>query len=415
MTSTAQIVGAGIGGVPGFGAAAAFGRPYARDETGSDERDVNRLPGRNSGDESEALPGRRPPETSETGRAATDVPRLPGQEGPPEGGPRRPLISGGAFTLAVAIGLALDELGRPEEPKPGEPDSGATAEDGDSSGEVGLDGLTEAERETVRDLQQRDAEVRRHEAAHAAAGGQYAGAPSFSYQTGPDGKRYAVGGEVSIDTSPVKGDPAATIQKAQQIKAAANAPADPSSQDRRVAAAANALQQSAQSELLAQQRAEREAAQAETAPTDTTPTATAPQAAPEAAAPAAPPAVTPTTPGPEASNPAPEAAAPAVPQAANSAPGNGPGNGPDTGPGPATTATGNTGATDVGTNDTGTPQGAAGPADAASGSPDPDAGTSEPDRDDDDRNGGFAAAAFSAAAASYRGPAQRPNLVSLAV
>ena len=55
----------------------------------------------------------------------------------------------------------------------------------------------------VRELQQSDAEVRRHEAAHAAAGGEFAGAPTFTYQTGPDGKRYAVGGEVSIDTSPV--------------------------------------------------------------------------------------------------------------------------------------------------------------------------------------------------------------------
>ncbi|MEQ9335590.1 MAG: putative metalloprotease CJM1_0395 family protein, partial [Miltoncostaeaceae bacterium] len=38
-------------------------------------------------------------------------------------------------------------------------------------------------------------ERRRPGAPHAAAGGQYAGAPSFTYQTGPDGKRYAVGGE----------------------------------------------------------------------------------------------------------------------------------------------------------------------------------------------------------------------------
>ena len=313
MTSTAQIVGAGIGGVPGFGAAAAFGRPFTRDEAGSDERGVDRLPGRGSDEEPEALPGRRPPEASEARRSATDVPRLPGQEGLPEGGLRRPLIVGGAFTLAVAIGLALDELGRPEDPKPGEASGDTASADGESSGEVGLDGLTEAEREVVRDLQQRDAEVRRHEAAHAAAGGQYAGAPSFSYQTGPDGKRYAVGGEVSIDTSPVKGDPAATIQKAQQIKAAANAPADPSSQDRRVAAAANALQQSAQSELLAQQRAERQAAEAETAPAD----GTTPSATPEAAPPAAPSGTPPTVPGPDIPNPAPEAAAWRAPRRRN--------------------------------------------------------------------------------------------------
>lgn len=112
--------------------------------------------------------------------------------------------------------------------------------------------LSEEEADQVRELKARDQEVRRHEQAHAAAGGAHAGAPSYQYQKGPDGQRYAVGGEVPIDVSPVAGDPGATVQKMRQVKAAANAPAQPSGQDRAVAATADAISQQAQAELLAQ-------------------------------------------------------------------------------------------------------------------------------------------------------------------
>ena len=65
--------------------------------------------------------------------------------------------------------------------------------------------LSEEERRLLNDLRARDAEVRAHEQAHLAAAGPYAnGAPTFEFQTGPDGWQYAVGGEVSIDTSPVR-------------------------------------------------------------------------------------------------------------------------------------------------------------------------------------------------------------------
>lgn len=111
--------------------------------------------------------------------------------------------------------------------------------------------LTDAEQVQVRELAARDREVRAHEQAHAAVGGQYAGAPSYEYQQGPDGKRYAVGGEVSIDTSPVSGDPEATIEKMEVVKRAALAPAEPSSQDRKVAQAADQQIQSSRAELQA--------------------------------------------------------------------------------------------------------------------------------------------------------------------
>jgi hypothetical protein len=111
-------------------------------------------------------------------------------------------------------------------------------------------GLSEEDQAKIRELTRRDQDVRSHEAAHAAAGGQYVkGGATFSYQKGPDGKMYATGGEVSIDTSPVKGDPQATISKMETIKRAALAPADPSGQDRSVASAASAAEGEARQEL----------------------------------------------------------------------------------------------------------------------------------------------------------------------
>ncbi len=101
----------------------------------------------------------------------------------------------------------------------------------------------------IAELVARDREVRSHEQAHAAAGGQYAGSPTYSFVKGPDGLNYAVGGEVSIDTAPVSGDPEATLRKAQVIRAAASAPAEPSPQDRRVAAQAASMEADARVEL----------------------------------------------------------------------------------------------------------------------------------------------------------------------
>ncbi len=99
--------------------------------------------------------------------------------------------------------------------------------------------LTPEEQRQVQELRKRDQEVRQHEAAHKAAAGQYAqGAAMFTYQIGPDGKRYAVGGEVKVDTSPIPGDPEATIRKMETIQRAALAPKDPSAADRATAAQA---------------------------------------------------------------------------------------------------------------------------------------------------------------------------------
>lgn len=112
------------------------------------------------------------------------------------------------------------------------------------------------ERQEIEQLKQTDREVRAHEAAHANVGGQLAGAPQLSYKTGPDGKRYAVSGEVSISTSKVANNPRATIDKMEQVKRAALAPANPSAQDFKVAAIAGQIANQALSELNLEQREE---------------------------------------------------------------------------------------------------------------------------------------------------------------
>ncbi|ABS08454.1 putative metalloprotease CJM1_0395 family protein [Shewanella baltica] len=94
------------------------------------------------------------------------------------------------------------------------------------------------QQQQVDSLKARDSEVKAHEHAHATVGGQYAQSPSFKYEKGADGQRYATDGEVQIDVSAVGGDPLATINKMKQVYAAAMAPVDPSSADIRVAAEA---------------------------------------------------------------------------------------------------------------------------------------------------------------------------------
>lgn len=98
--------------------------------------------------------------------------------------------------------------------------------------------IEQAQTKQIEQLVQRDTEVKTHEQAHAAVGGSLTQSPSYQYEKGPDGRRYAVEGEVSIDVSPVSGDPKATLSKMQKVYAAAMAPVQPSMADIRVAAQA---------------------------------------------------------------------------------------------------------------------------------------------------------------------------------
>lgn len=114
--------------------------------------------------------------------------------------------------------------------------------------------LSPAEQELIDRLKARDREVREHEQAHARVGGAYAGMPSYTLQTGPDGRRYAVGGQVPIDVAPVAGDPEATLRKMDIVKRAALAPAKPSGADRRIAQLADAQARQAEADLRAIKR-----------------------------------------------------------------------------------------------------------------------------------------------------------------
>jgi len=108
-------------------------------------------------------------------------------------------------------------------------------------------------KQMVAELRARDSEVRAHEAAHIAAGGGIVtGGAAFSYQKGPDGQLYAIGGEVPIDASE-ESSPEATIQKMQQVRAAAMAPSNPSATDYKVAANAMMAEMKARQELAAEE------------------------------------------------------------------------------------------------------------------------------------------------------------------
>jgi hypothetical protein len=156
----------------------------------------------------------------------------------PLAAPRSPSADAGFSAGREAAGK------KPE--KPSQP--GATS----SSGEP----LSKEQEAQVRELKKRDAEVKAHEQAHAAVGGAYASAPKYTYTRGPDGNKYAVGGEVQIDTSPER-TPDATIRKMDVVIRAALAPAEPSSQDRAVARQAQQQRLEAQQQLAQQQASER--------------------------------------------------------------------------------------------------------------------------------------------------------------
>ncbi len=122
--------------------------------------------------------------------------------------------------------------------------------------------LSEEEKSAVQKLKKRDRDVKAHESAHMAAGGGIVqGGASYEYERGPDGKMYAVGGEVKIDTSS-ENDPQATIRKMKQVKMAALAPAQPSGQDRAVAAQAAQAEAQARIELTEQKSEDAEKAKA---------------------------------------------------------------------------------------------------------------------------------------------------------
>ena len=169
-------------------------------------------------------------------------------DGPQAAVPPQPVSGFTAVTAGSSL-ISAQELRQPPTPQEQQIRSrGANPQPGE---------LTESKQAQVQQLQRIDAEVKRHERAHRAAGGPYAGPPSYQYVKGPDGKLYAVSGEVSIDAGP-EASPEATIQKLETVIRAANAPANPSAQDKAVAAQARQAIVEAEAKLRAEQREEAE-------------------------------------------------------------------------------------------------------------------------------------------------------------
>lgn len=151
------------------------------------------------------------------------------------------------------------EAARAKEAANSEAASAVTATSAERDKANGSNELSETEQRVVDEMEARDAEVRAHEQAHAAAAGAYAeGGPKYEYETGPDKKQYAVGGSVELDTSDVPNNPEATIQKAQVLRKAASAVSEMSGADRNVAMAAMEMEVAARQELREEKAQERE-------------------------------------------------------------------------------------------------------------------------------------------------------------
>ena len=123
----------------------------------------------------------------------------------------------------------------------------------DSSGSnlAGNNDLSESEEKVIQELKNTEREVIAHEAAHQAAAGAFGGGVSYTYTKGPDGKSYITGGEVPIQMR-TGSTPEETLRNMQQVQRAASAPADPSSQDRSVAAKAAAMAAQARQQISQQ-------------------------------------------------------------------------------------------------------------------------------------------------------------------
>lgn len=179
-----------------------------------------------------AQPNPARPDAAQPDAAQPDAGTFAGDEG--EGGPRRD---------------------RPE--TSGEPSTGGRTPR--RAGTASLE-LSQEDARRVNELRARDREVRSHEQAHISAANGLAGSPKFELKSGPDGRQYAVNGEVSIDVSPGR-TPQETLKRAATIRAAASAPAQPSGQDQNIAARAAQMAADARVELArkeAEARAPRE-------------------------------------------------------------------------------------------------------------------------------------------------------------
>lgn len=161
------------------------------------------------------------------------------------------------FTMSIGAVTISPAVGQPERFSPLARDTARATgfvtannnNNNNNSNPASTTTLTPEALKLVDDLKARDTEVRQHEQAHlAAAGGLAISGATYTYQRGPNGVNYAIGGEVQIDTSP-GATPEETVARAASIQAAASAPAEPSGADRAVAVAAQQMAAQARAEL----------------------------------------------------------------------------------------------------------------------------------------------------------------------
>ena len=131
--------------------------------------------------------------------------------------------------------------------------AGISLDLGKSTDSTGLR-LSDEDKRLIRELPKRDQEVRAHERAHKTAAGSLArGSATYTFQSGPDGRRYAIGGEVHIDVSPGR-TPEESLEKASRIRSAASAPSQTTAQENSVATDAARLEAEARKELQENRR-----------------------------------------------------------------------------------------------------------------------------------------------------------------
>lgn len=160
-------------------------------------------------------------------------------------------ISGLGTYSSIPLGLDFSFNGGDYRGRKGS--AGISLDLGKSTDSTGLR-LSDEDKRLIRELQKRDQEVRAHERAHKTAAGSLArGSATYTYQIGPDGRRYAIGGEVHIDVSPGS-TPEESLEKVRRIRSAASAPSEPSAQDHSVASDAARLEAEARKELQENRR-----------------------------------------------------------------------------------------------------------------------------------------------------------------
>ncbi len=100
----------------------------------------------------------------------------------------------------------------------------------------------------IEQLEQREDMIIAHENMHMQVGGSLASAPSYIYETGPDGKKYVSGGTVNMKL-PSSGSLEKKMNDLKTISKAASAVSNPSGADIKTASIASALYKSIKDEL----------------------------------------------------------------------------------------------------------------------------------------------------------------------